>query len=401
MDSEKGDRSLFEDIIKISEQLIGSREYKGTLAIIVDSLAKLTGADRTCVMIENMDGQFVIKAGYPIGEHGVNMHVTPAIGEEFLRSILAGGGILTVEEPEQDPRTSYMKDLAHDYNLSKVVFVPLAYQGNNLGMLVLDFCRGHEEMHLPLDRVQLLANLAATAIGVEYERRRAKEKMRRIERLSAVGEESSRIAHIIKNSLTPIGGHAQIAERKISGRENKPIEIEIARESLSIVIQEVFALERTVNGILRFSSPGKLHLEPVSINAFIRETASLVVGEMKAVFKCDEALDAITINIDADLVGHAVKDVVINAVQAGATHVQVRTRYSSRRGLIVVEVENNSKKIELGLVDDIFSPFVTTKSSGTGLGLANVKSIMAAHGGDVCLTKNEDGAVVFELSLLL
>lgn len=391
---------ILKDIVEISEQLIGSREYKKTLAIIVERLARVTGADRACIMLENMNGKFVIKAGYPAGEHGVDMILTPDIGEEFLRSVIAEGETLTIEDPERDSRTQYMQALAHKYDLAKIVFMPLVYQGDSLGVLVLDFCRGQRELKLALDHVRLLANLAATAIGTEYKRRRAKVKMQRMERMTAVGEESSRISHIFKNSLQMIGGFARRARRKVDERPDY-FDHEVAT-ALDTSIQEVVRLERVVNGILRFSNPGVLHPEPTSINVFIRDTVVQAAGDMPVEFMLDETLDVFTISIDVDLMAHAVKDVVINAAQAtGTEKLLVRTRFVPKRGSIVIEIENDGEKIEIGLVDDIFSPFVTTKSLGTGLGLANVKSIMAAHGGDIQLIRNNDGEVVFEFSLLL
>lgn len=392
--------SILADIVGISEQLIGSREYKKTLGIIVDSVARLTAADRVCIMLENMSGKFVIKAGYPHGEHGVNMVVTPEIGENFLRSVIAEGELLTVCDPEYDERTSYMRDLARHYGIAKVVFVPIVYHGESLGVLTLDFCKGKEDPVLELAHVRLLANLAAAAIGTEYERRRAKEKMRRMERMNAIGEESSRISHIFKNSLQMIGGFTRRARRKLEedlGRFNHEPE-----NSLDTAIQEITRLERVVNGILRFSNPGVLHPEAVMINAFVKESVAEAAGEMAVEFTFDETLDLFSISVDIDLMAHAIKDVVINASQAvGTEKIWARTRFVGKRGLIIVEIGNDGEKIELGMVDDIFSPFVTTKSLGTGLGLANVKSIMAAHGGDIQLAKNNDGEVVFEFSFLL
>ncbi|KKU76835.1 MAG: Multi-sensor signal transduction histidine kinase [Candidatus Wolfebacteria bacterium GW2011_GWA1_47_6] len=365
---------ILRDIVGISEQLIGSREYKKTLGIIVDSLARLTGADRACIMLENMSGKFVIKAGYPIGEHGVNMVVTPEIGEEFLRAIIADGEILIIDDPEQDPRTSYMRDLAHNYGLAKVVFVPIVYHGESLGVLTLDLCQGKDESALELAHVRLLANLAAAAIGSEYERRRAKEKVRRMERMNAIGEESSRISHIFKNSLQMIGGFARRASRKIEERKNC-FDRDVA-DALDTSIQEIARLERVVNGILRFSNPGVLHPEPVMINAFIKETITQAAGNMPVEF-------------------------AFASQATGTGRLWVRTRFAAKRGSVIIEIANDGEKIEIGLVDDIFSPFVTTKSLGTGLGLANVKSIMAAHGGDVCLLRSTDEETVFEFSLLL
>lgn len=391
---------LYKDIFGISEQLIVSRDYKKILETIVKRLSKMTGASRTCVMIEKSDGKFVIKAGYPAGAHGINLILNPESGEEFLRAVLSEGEIVTVEDPQNDERTAYMQELAYKYELTKIIFVPLSYHGEELGVLVLDFCKNGEGLKVHLDHVKMLANLAAAAIGSEYERRRTNEKMRRMERLNAIGEEASRISHIFKNSLQMVGGFADRAYRKAVEQCSK--EGDAVTEALGTVIEETRRLERIVNGILRFSNPGTLVLEGVLINELVRKTVDQATGETASEASFDETLDVFRLNVDIDRVAHAIRDVVINATQApGATKIWARTKFASKRGVVLVEIGNNGEKIELGMVDDIFSPFITTKSSGTGLGLANVKSIMAAHGGDVRLVKNETGDVVFELSLLL
>lgn len=394
-----------ETLVKVSSLLMESRDYKKTLLIIAEQVALLSGACRACALLED-GGGFVIEAGFPVDGHGINAVLTPDTGEGFLREIIANGSIVVVDEPKTDDRTRYMWELAVRYDMTKVVFIPLTYQGENLGALVLDFCNGKCKNELPTDRIQLLANLASSAIGSEHERRRNEVKILRMERMNAIGEQVAGIAHTIRNGLDlKIGAWARRMTKKLAGGEVDPECLtmrEVLESGASIILEEVEALERFVNDLLRFATPEKSRAESTPINAFLLEKVRRVIG-VNTEFDLDRRLEEMSVKMDPDLVSVVIDDLTKNALQAQVPErellLTVRTRYSQRQRCVFIQYGNNGEKIEEGYMTDIFSPFFTTKADGTGLGLPHAKAVLNRHGGDIRVLKSTDEQTVFEIML--
>lgn len=393
-----------ETLVKVSSLLMESRDYKKTLLIITEQVALLSGACRACAMLED-GGGFVIEAGFPVDGHGIDVVLTPDTGEGFLREIIANGSIVVVDEPKADGRTQYMRELAIRYDMTKVVFIPLTYQGESLGVLVLDFCNGKCGHELPTDRIQLLANLASSAIGSEHERRRNEVTILRMERMNAIGEQVAGIAHTIRNGLDlKIGAWARRMVKKLAGDvDPECLTTRAVLESgASIILEEVEALERFVNDLLRFATPEKCQAESTPINTFLLEKVRRIIG-VKTEFDLDKRLEEVSVKVDPDLMSSVIDDLTKNALQAQVPGrelvLTVRTRYSRRQGCVFIQYGNNGEKIEEGYRTDIFSPFFTTKADGTGLGLPRAKAVLNRHGGDIRVVKSTDEQTVFEITL--
>lgn len=393
-------------LVRVSSLLIESRDYKRTLGIIVEQSAQLSGACRACVVIENVSGEFVVKAGYPAEGHGIDTILTPELGEEFLREVIKRGEIEVIENPKEDERTRYMEGLARVYDLAKIVFLPLVYHGDSLGALILDFQEDQRKTSVVrMEKVKLLANLASSAIGIEYERRRNEKKILRMERMNAIGEQVAGIAHTLRNGLDmKIGAWARRMEKKLAVDDDP--ECLSVRESLeqgvSIIVKEVGVLERFVNDLLSFSTPSQVKTEYALLNEFLRGKMGTFIG-INVELDFEKELEEIPIAIDPDLMSSVIDDLVKNATQAKHTEreliVTVRTRYSRRRGCAFIHFMNNGEKIENGFMDDIFSPFFTTKADGTGLGLPHAKAALARHGGDIRLVESTAERTIFEIVL--
>lgn len=393
-------------LVRVSSLLIESRDYKKTLRTIVEQSAQLSGACRACVVIENTSGAFVVKAGYPEEGHGIDTILTPELGEEFLKGVIKRGEIEVIENPKEDERTRYMEGLARVYDLAKIIFLPLVYHGDSLGALILDFQEDLGETSvIRMEKVKLLANLASSAIGAEYERRRNEKKILRMERMNAIGEQVAGIAHTLRNGLDiKIGAWARRMEKKLAVDEDP--ECLSVRESLeqgiSVIVKEVGVLERFVNDLLSFATPEQTRVEPTFLNQFLREKMGMIF-EIRSELDLDEVFEEMPVAIDRDLMSVVIDDLVKNAIQAKHHErelvITVRTRYSRKRGCAFIHFINNGEEIENGFMDDIFSPFFTTKADGTGLGLPHAKAALTRHGGDIRLIESTDERTIFEIVL--
>lgn len=388
------------DIVGILEKLIGSGGYRETLQIIVEKALALSGANRTCVIMRDKKEGLVIKAGCPRMAHGIDQPVTPEKGKNFLEGVMSGGSVVIVDSPKRDPRTAYMRELAETHDISLVMFFPLYYREESLGVLVLDFVGANKRVAKQIYRkIVLFSNLASVAIGSEYERGKHVAQVATMERLYGLGENTARIAHTFRNALAKIGGWSNLLLKEEF--KHCPDPEALKREAARIIAFEIGELESLVNNVMDFASPKQLDIERIAINGFLRdEMKSFTLRTVGFEFDLDRRLEAVTIGIDRKLMSAVVSDLVRNAIEASASRIRFKTRFKLSDGVcsIRVKISNNGQTIESDMLECIFSPFVTTKSKGTGLGLANVRSIIVAHGGEITV---ESGAHLTAFTIVL
>jgi two-component system sensor histidine kinase FlrB len=155
-------------------------------------------------------------------------------------------------------------------------------------------------------------------------------------------------------------------------------------ESASIIDKESRKLESVVNDVLTYSSLKKPVLETYSINEFLKEELSnLVSNGPKPLLKLSKRLNGINMAFDKKMLSLCIKDLVRYAAEASASRIVIKTKLKPKQKEIMISIIHNGKEINPRIIKDIFSPFVTAEIDGTGLGLANVQSIIRSHGGDI------------------
>ena len=207
------------------------------------------------------------------------------------------------------------------------------------------------------------------------ERKRVETLLRQKETMAQLGQMAAVIAHEVKNPLAGISGAIQVISKRLPAESQ---EVQILKEIRS----RVTALNDSLSSLLAFARPKVPHLRPVSTREIIVKPAMVIANDPKyqGVTLDLEGPD-LTVIADPELLGQALLNLVINAVQA-----------VDGQGRVVVRVDQDAHDVCIGVHDDgpglptegdIFQPFFTTKISGTGLGLAVVKQTAEAHGGTV------------------
>jgi signal transduction histidine kinase len=205
------------------------------------------------------------------------------------------------------------------------------------------------------------------------------EVLYRNEKLAALGEASSKIAHEIRNPLTALGGFARrvLKSAGVTG---------VDRESVEIIVRETARLERILNDQLAFVRSARLQLEPTRLNPIVRDVQSLLrhqfeVRRATLRLQLDGSLPEAL--LDGDRVKQVLVNLLMNALQAvdPGGMVQVTTRRSGET--VELEVANTGAPIAPEVAQTLFLPFTTTKQEGTGLGMAVVHQIVTEHGGTI------------------
>ncbi len=225
----------------------------------------------------------------------------------------------------------------------------------------------------------------------------------KVERMEAWREVARRIAHEIKNPLTPIQLSAERLRRQLGPRLAR-LGLEAARgdealleECTRTIIGEVEDLKRLVNEFSAFARMPHLNPVPGDLNALATETvASFQTAHAGVEFVVELEPSLPLILIDRESLKRALVNLLDNAISATATvtrnghgpRIELRTSLDSTSGVVVLEVRDNGPGISPALRTRIFEPYFSTKHGGTGLGLAIVSAIVTDHHGFVRVADN-------------
>ena len=234
-----------------------------------------------------------------------------------------------------------------------------------------------------------VANQATAVI----ERLRALEEARSKEALAAVGELAAGLAHEIRNPVAAIRGAAEALEPEPAGEQRA--------EMLAVISEETGRLGRFLGEFLEYARPRSPRARPVDIVPLIRRCLDhLDLAGVK--IQVDLLVDAkdTTVLADADQLEEVVENLVSNARDAAGNIGQVSIRIAEAGAdHLTIRFRDNGPGIPPDHLGKLFQPFHTTKSGGTGLGLAVVERIVQAHGGDVRATNHTDGGAEFVVTL--
>ena len=221
-----------------------------------------------------------------------------------------------------------------------------------------------------------------------------REKLGAEEKLSAIGRFASGIAHEIRNPVAMITSSLATAKQLSS----EPADRE---EMFGIAAREARRLERLTGEFLSYARPVRPKPELVSVSDILRHIAD--VTRMHASGRIiDVAIDVAadtTAMIDSSQIEAALLNLCLNAVDATPDRGNIALRCRTQADKIRIDVQDSGQRISDQHAKRIFEPFFTTKPGGTGLGLAIAHGVAVAHGGDLFVSNNRDGAVIFTMEL--
>ncbi|HUY96002.1 MAG TPA: ATP-binding protein, partial [Terracidiphilus sp.] len=221
-----------------------------------------------------------------------------------------------------------------------------------------------------------------------------RERLAREEKLAAVGQLASGIAHEIRNPVAMIASSLDTAAYP-------NLEAAEREEMFTIAGREAKRLERLTSDFLAYARPSMPQRTPCRIEDILQHVANatrLRAGEKSIEVEFEPTGEEL-LEIDPSQVEGALVNLGLNAVDATPRSGRIQFRTRPDDGKFLIDVENTGEAIRDSDIARIFEPFFTTKSNGTGLGLAIARGVARAHGGDLWISKNQDRAVVFTMSL--
>ncbi|MEN8166992.1 MAG: ATP-binding protein [Pseudomonadota bacterium] len=227
------------------------------------------------------------------------------------------------------------------------------------------------------------------------------------QRDAAWGEVARRLAHEIKNPLTPIQLSAERLRRKyLTTMPEK--EAEVLERATHTIVQQVEAMKSMVNDFSEYARPPKVEFKALEADSLIDEVVDLYRGvDSSASFRAELHAKGARVEVDPLRIRQMVHNLVKNAQEAvagqpdGALSVTTQGVTHDDRPFYELRVQDNGPGFNEAMMQHLFEPYVTNKPKGTGLGLAIVKKIVEEHGGNIWAENSPHGAcMIIQLPIL-
>ena len=225
------------------------------------------------------------------------------------------------------------------------------------------------------------------------------------QRDAAWGEVARRLAHEIKNPLTPIQLSAERLRRRFIERMDKD-DVEVLDRATRTIVNQVEAMKKMVNAFSEYARVPQISLEAVDLNMLVQEVLELYRGVDSKV-QLVTRLDAQQPCIEGDVgrLRQLLHNLLKNSLEAVAETagacitVTTHTADESERAYVELVIDDNGPGFPDRVLDNIFEPYVSTKPRGSGLGLAIVKKIVEEHGGVIAAEGNPEGGARIRIRL--
>ncbi len=330
--------------------------------------------------------------------------------DKFFNTIFQNKKIIETKKDNLYP-DSYIISLLNNDDL---IFIPLIINDGVIGIIIVDnYITRRSIPDEDLELLQLYANRVASAVqkaklhnALNLEISKTKEaniqitqinnRLIQTEKMAAMGEITSEIAHEIRNPLVSIGGFARALARSIDPEDKN-------RELLNIIIDESQRLENILSNVLSYARGNRVIAENRSITEAINQAIKLLEYH-----KQEKNLDLICNfeesflqDYDYEKMIQVFFNLIKNAMQASEKDGKIEVSVQKIHQRAVIRIKDYGSGIKPEHLDSIFNPFFTTKSQGIGLGLSIVKQIINNHGGEINFITEEGQGTEFIITMSL
>ena len=312
----------------------------------------------------------------------------------------AAGAILNVDFSER--RGELLSNLAQEHNVLNELFVVIKKYLDD-GVMVW-----HEQIIVHSDTGRRILTCACSDLSTETMENEGLvivfddiTVQIQSQRDAAWGEVARRLAHEIKNPLTPIQLSAERVRRKYLNTMPKE-DAEILDRSTHIIVEQVAALKEMVNAFSDYARSPDMEILTINVAVLLREIIDLY-QEQESKINITFNIDSNDLKFDADpgRIRQIIHNLVRNSIEAipedvaGTISVSVKQCDINNIKMIEICIEDNGSGFDKNSLGQIFDPYVTSKSKGTGLGLAIVKKLVEEHMGFIeAENAKKQGAVI-------
>ena len=230
-------------------------------------------------------------------------------------------------------------------------------------------------------------------------------KLNRAQKKAAWGEVAVRMAHEIKNPLTPILLSAQRLRNffvdKLDSKDSAVID-----KTTKTIIDQVASMDSMVSAFANYANTQEIEKVSTSLNALINKSASLYDNQAGVRIDLDLSGDLPKLQLDKDAISRVLINLIKNSIEAKnkkkEINITVKSEFVKDENIVRLTIVDNGVGFPVDILDQVFEPYITTKSKGGGLGLAIVQNIIEQHDGQIYASNIEPhGArVTIEFSIM-
>ncbi len=330
----------------------------------------------------------------------MNSGIVTVSAEGRIRSMnRAAADVFDLEPADREPVTCGQL-LGADSELSRLVARTLATEINSDHLETAFTTQAGRRKTLGVS-VSLIRDHEQHAVGASLlvtdltEIRRLRTELETKNRLAALGEMAGGLAHQLRNSMGAVTGYCYLLKKRLSKKG-------VETESVDAVVHEAATAEEIINRFLHFARPLHLMVEPVSLADLVEDVVASFQARPRhgpVTISCSVSKQLI-LPIDPLLVKQALGNIIDNAVNAyhGASGT-VEVEAAADRDEAVIRITDYGVGIADEDLDKIFTPFFSSRPSGTGLGLPLARKIVDLHNGSVSVTSQVGKGTTFTLTL--
>jgi len=367
----------------ISRTVHSSTRVEEVLELVVWKATEVLGAKGAVIRILNLETkELELFASYGMGEK--YLAKGPVSSHVIITDLCRQKKVLIIDDIQKDPRVHNKQELIEE-GVQMILDVPLSLRNDVVGIIRMYFVNGRTVSEEELDFVGAVAEQCACALDkarlIEEQQSRYDHLILQTEKLSALGRMAAGIAHEINNPLAGILLFSSRMRKKVT--EAGPIQ-----EGLDVIIRETQRCKGIIQDLLEFSRDKEPEKAKASINQIVDKALGILENEFRLHHISVEKnlSDKVpSLLLDVNLMQQVIVNLLINAVEAIKEQgvIAVKSHMSPDQKSARIEITDTGCGIPPENLGKIFDPFFSTKSNGTGLGLAVSYGIIQKHHGDI------------------
>jgi len=327
-------------------------------------------------------------------------------GEGIAGWVIKNGKPMIVEDVKKEHRFSDRFDRETGFTTRSLICVPLAIRGRITGALqVLNKKNGNsftgedaelltalaQQIAVAIDNSRLYQRLQENFELTEQELKLTQRQLLRSERSAAIANLVQGVAHGVRNPIMSIGGFAMRMKTEL-GEDSR------LQKYLDIILGETSRLEKLVQDVKEIAEMKTVHLQKIDVKGLLTkvvEEFSPIMSRQDIRLEADIDGGLPSMNLDREQISRALRNIIQNSIEALPEGGMIKMEAKELGSVIRIVVEDSGEGIDEDKLDSVLDPFVTSKTTGAGLGLTMVHQIVTNHRGELDIqSSGRDGTTV-------